>query len=253
MDSEQPPPPPSYEAATAVSPTESPPPFEAAASAPAAVSGLAWHRSQAALSTRYGASGRKDMVSRAEQEREALLRTSGGTRCVVRGLKRTASQEKLDQAVWKTTQDKIRKHQEQQMRNCELEREKRNRELEEREAKRAAWAKETQEARKLMEAEQKVWEKKWPWQRWGKKSPKKRFEQEEAKRVEARKREQREWNRADGKVEFSSQRAGWSASTPQVIHHYHRSRGGGGGGGGSGDAFLGGMMGLALGIGMCGD
>jgi len=142
MDSEQPPPPPSYEAATAVSPTESPPPFEAAASAPAAVSGLAWHRSQAALSTRYGASGRKDMVSRAEQEREALLRTSGGTRCVVRGLKRTASQEKLDQAVWKTTQDKIRKHQEQQMRNCELEREKRNRELEEREAKRAAWAKE---------------------------------------------------------------------------------------------------------------
>ena len=202
-------------------------------------------------------------MSRAEQERAALLRTSGGTRCVVRGLKRTANQEKLAQTKWKTTQNKIHEKQKRQVQERELEREKRNRELEKREAQRAAWAKETEKARERMETEQKVWKKKWPWQRWGKKSPKKRFEQEEAKRVEARKREQREWNRANRKVEVSSQRAGWSgpeymgpkqsASAPQVIHHYHRSRGGGGGGGGSGDAFLGGMMGLALGIGMCGD
>lgn len=266
MDSE-PLPPPSYKAATAASPTDPlrglrppnpshTPPFAApGANTPSVASGPAWRRSQAVLSTRYGASGREDMVSRAEQERAALLRTSGGTRCVVQGLKRTASQEKLAKDEWKITQDKIRKRQERQVRERELEREKRNRELEEREAQRAAWAKETEEAREQMEAEQKVWKKKWPWQRWGNKSPKKRYQQEEEAGLEERKKVQRGWNRADGKVEFRPMASAWSgpqymgptqpALAPRVVHHHHHNRGGGGG------DFLGGMMGLALGIGMC--
>lgn len=177
---------------------------------------------------------------------------------MVRGLKRTASQEKLAQAEWKIAQDKIKEKQERQVRERELEREKRNRELEERERQRAAWANETEEARKLMEAEQKVWKKKWPWRRWGKKSPRKRFEQEEAERVEARKKVRRQWDRVDGKVDFrpTTRYTRWSGPeymgptqprpASRGVHHHHHS------GGGGGDAFSGAMMGLALGIGMGG-
>jgi len=203
------------------------------------------------------------MLSRAEQERRALdgrnLREgSWPSRPVVRGLKRTASQEKLAKDEWKTTQDKIREKQERQVRERELEREKRNRELEARREQEEAWDEETREAQKLMEAEQKVWKKKWPWQRWGKKSPMKRFQQEEGARLEERRKVRRGWDRADGKVEFFRPPA-WSG--PQYVGPTRPaprvSRAGGGhnfysSGGGGGD-FFGGMMGLALGIGMFGD
>jgi len=96
-------------------------PLAPGVSVPAADSGLAWRRSQVTLSTRYGASGREDMVSRAQQERETLLSTSGRTRCVVKGLRRTASQEKLAQDEWKSTKDRIREKQERLMRQRELE------------------------------------------------------------------------------------------------------------------------------------
>lgn len=187
MDSEHPPPP-SYIAAMADPPGVNypPPPPRLAppgVNAPSAASGPAWRWSQAVLSTHYDASGGENMVSRAKLERAALLRTSGGTH-----------------------------KQQRQVREREVEREKRNRQLKEREAWRAAWVKEMEEARKLMETEQKVWKKKWPWQRWGKKSPKKRFKKEEAERVKARKEVQRRWNRADGKVEFrpTAWHSGWS-------------------------------------------